>query len=75
MEPRDLYLGQMSRTINPKAGQGISSKHHNGANVAFADGHISLLPNGLKPEVLNALLSRNGHESIPPDDEWSSAKQ
>jgi prepilin-type processing-associated H-X9-DG protein len=74
MEPRDLYLGQMSRTINPKAGQGISSKHHSGANVAFADGRISLLLNNLKPEILDSLLSRNGGESIPPEDEWLSDK-
>ena len=27
MEPRDLHLVQMAPTINPKSGQGISSRH------------------------------------------------
>ncbi len=37
-EPRDLQIRQMAPTINSKSGQGISSRHGNGANVLIADG-------------------------------------
>jgi prepilin-type processing-associated H-X9-DG protein len=43
MAPRDLHVAQMARTINAAKGQGISSKHKAGANVAMADGTVQFL--------------------------------
>lgn len=44
MEPRDLYVTQMSRRINPPSGQGISSPHPTGgANVVMVDGTVTFL--------------------------------
>jgi prepilin-type processing-associated H-X9-DG protein len=70
MEPRDLYIGQMSPNINPKAGQGISGSHKEGANVVFADGSLRFLSNSTPADVLAAFLTRDGQERIPEDDDW-----
>jgi prepilin-type processing-associated H-X9-DG protein len=64
MEPRDLHLTQMAPTINAPSGQGISSGHTGGANVAFADGHTQFLPSTMPAETLRALLTINGKETI-----------
>jgi len=56
MEPRDLHIGQMAMSVNPTAGQGISSPHKGGANVMFADGHGTLLSDDIKPELLRQLI-------------------
>lgn len=56
MEPRDLHIGQMAMSINPKAGQGISSPHAGGANVMFADGHGGPLPEDIKTNLLRQLI-------------------
>jgi hypothetical protein len=50
MEPRDLDFSRMSRTINSKTRQGISSPHAGGAIVAFAG--IFPCPNGGKRSLL-----------------------
>ena len=64
MEPRDLHMLQMAPAVNANAGQGISSEHADGANVAFADGHIDFLPDSVSPEELRALLTIAGGEPI-----------
>ena len=64
MEPRDLHVVQMAPTINPASGQGISSPHPAGANVAFADGHVRFLPESISPEDLRAMLTRSGGELV-----------
>jgi prepilin-type processing-associated H-X9-DG protein len=56
MEPRDLHVGQMAMTVNPEAGQGISSPHADSANVMFADGHGGPLSDDIKPELLRQLI-------------------
>ncbi len=68
MEPRDLHVLQMPPQINPRAGQGISSHHSGGATAVFADGSVRFLSDEVSPEVLKALLSRNGNEPIGQDD-------
>jgi prepilin-type processing-associated H-X9-DG protein len=68
MEPRDLHVLQMALTINPPAGQGISSHHLGGAIAAFADGHIEYLPETVSPEDLRAMLTWSGGEPIDIDD-------
>ena len=68
MEPRDLQITKMAPTINPPTGQGISSNHPGGANVAFAEGHFEFLDaESLTPEQLQAMLSRDGGEEIDID--------
>lgn len=64
MEPRDLHVLQMAPGINPPAGQGISSNHSDGANVAFADGSARFLRNDTPLETLDAMLTIEGGETI-----------
>jgi prepilin-type processing-associated H-X9-DG protein len=56
MEPRDLHVTQMAPTINPPAGQGISSHHTHGANAAFADGHTRYLKDHIPADVLRSWI-------------------
>jgi hypothetical protein len=64
MEPRDLHINQMPMAINPPRGQGISSPHHNVALAVFADGHTAALTNNTPPDILRALLTIAGNETI-----------
>jgi prepilin-type processing-associated H-X9-DG protein len=66
MEPRDLHVLQMAPGVNAKAGQGISSGHPGGANVAFADGLVLFLPDSLTPAELRGLLTIRGGEPRGP---------
>ena len=65
MEPRDLYIGQMAPGINPPAGQGISSHHRGGANIAFADGMVRFARNDVPLDRLEAMLTVDGGETLP----------
>jgi len=65
MQPRDLHVSQMSRTINGKSGQGISSAHPGGAVVGFADGHVRFLSEMTPAATIEALLTIRGGETIP----------
>jgi len=67
MAPRDLHVVQMSRTVNGKAGQGISGLHKEGAYALMADGAVRFVSEDLSQEVINALLTIGGGESIPRD--------
>jgi len=67
MEPRDLHVGQMAPTINPKAGQGISSRHKWGATSLRADGSVWFLSENLPAETIRGLLTIQGGEAIPED--------
>jgi prepilin-type processing-associated H-X9-DG protein len=64
MEPRDLHVVQMARTINPKAGQGISSPHTGGAQVLMADGTVRFISEQLTAETIRALLTAHAGETI-----------
>jgi len=75
MEPKDLDVAKMPLAIDAKSGKSTSSKHAGGANVAYADGHIEYLRDGLSPEVLRALLTIHGGERLEssPDGGWQLA--
>jgi prepilin-type processing-associated H-X9-DG protein len=64
MEPRDLHIVQMPMAINPPRGQGICSGHHEGANVAFADGSVRFMLDNTPPNALRATLTISGGESV-----------
>ena len=42
--------------------------HNNGFNAAFADGAVRFLKSTIKPDVLRALVTRNGNEAITNDE-------
>lgn len=64
MEPRDLHVVQMAPTINPPAGQGISSAHEAGAHVTLADGSVRFIGNNLPPETVRRLIERDDGEDV-----------
>jgi hypothetical protein len=59
IEPRDLHVRQMAPTINPKAGQGISSPHYKrgGAHSVMADDSLKTLNNSRTPAEVNEMLT------------------
>ena len=66
MEPRDLHVTQMTRTINAKHGQGISSEHPKGAQAVFTDGAVKFLPADTPPDVLQSWINRNDGTLVDP---------
>lgn len=72
-EPRDLSLDQLTLTVNSPIGQGVSSDHFLnrqslGCYVLMADGAVRLLRDNISADVLYALFTINGGETIP--DGW-----
>lgn len=65
MEPRDLHIVQMPMAVNPPRGHGISSSHPNVALAVYADGHTQALTSNAPADVLRALLTIAGGETIP----------
>ena len=63
-EPRDLHVAQMAPRINSKQGQGPSSAHPGGVNVAFVDGGVQFLPDDLPPEELRKMATIEGGETV-----------
>jgi prepilin-type processing-associated H-X9-DG protein len=47
---------------------GLGDAEPNGFAALFADGHVTMLPKTIKPEVLSALFTRAGGEVIDSDD-------
>ena len=71
MEPRDLHVVQMAPTVDPSAGQGISSGHPGVVHFLFGDAMIrSLDEEQLTPEIIQAILSRDGGEEVDFEDDW-----
>jgi prepilin-type processing-associated H-X9-DG protein len=59
-------FSQNQPAINvPDNAGNLFSRHPQGANGLFADGHVVLLNESIAPSVLGALCTRNGGESIP----------
>jgi hypothetical protein len=75
MEPRDLSVYQMARTINARGGQGICSCHGASqrgsaglvAHAVLADASARVLPSDLAKDRLQALLTIAGGEDAPLD--------
>ena len=63
-EPRDLDTELMSFKLNDPDQIGLRSYHSSGVHVAFADGAVSWLNDGMSPETLEALITINGGEEI-----------
>lgn len=64
LEPRDLEFSSMASTVNHPSIPGISSVHKKGAKVLFVDGHVWFLSEDLPAQTIQALLTRNGGESV-----------
>ncbi|HXT60369.1 MAG TPA: DUF1559 domain-containing protein [Pirellulales bacterium] len=64
MEPRDLDASQLAGIVSPPDGKNISSYHPGGANAAFADGSVRFLSAAINVQVLRALTTISGGESV-----------
>jgi prepilin-type processing-associated H-X9-DG protein len=67
MEPRDLSFDQATIGMNVDRRHGISSNHTGTINVAYADGHMTHLSDGVSSEALKALFTIAGGETIDED--------
>jgi len=65
MEPRDLSFDHMSFHVNGGVSNSISSYHRGGAMVIFADGGAMIMTNTIRPEMIRAMLTIAGGESLP----------
>ena len=66
-EPRDMTLDEALQGINSGAKSvNISSKHADGANVVWGDGHVSFLPNDFPKDQLRAALTGNDRAAVNP---------
>ena len=54
--------------MNCGANDEMFSFHTGGSNVVFADGHVSFVRDSVTPQVLRALVSRSGGETISGSD-------
>jgi len=59
-KPEDLPL----KSSDPLLGMG--SKHPGGFNATMADGSVLFFKSSISPQVLKALVTRNGNESVSP---------
>ena len=73
MEPRDIDAEQMQFRINGSQNPSgknaeISSRHPNGANVVFCDGHVQFIPALTDPKNVKAMTTFDGGEPIESTD-------
>ena len=61
MKPQDIDETSVGAVGDPN---GISSKHVGGAHVLFADGSVRFLSNNTSPLVIQALITRDGQETV-----------
>jgi prepilin-type processing-associated H-X9-DG protein len=66
--PLDLDLRTMSFMVNDPQRPGISSRHPGGVNVAFVDGRVSYMREGVSPDALRALITIAGGEKLEVDE-------
>lgn len=64
MKPQDIDENSVGVVGNPN---GISSKHTGGAHVLFADGSVRFLSVNVSPQIVDALVTRDGGEQIGGD--------
>jgi len=66
---RNVYY-QINRGAKPAASRnnvGLGSEHNGGAHIAFADGSVRFMNDGIELRTLYALASRAGEEVTPGD--------
>lgn len=66
-EPRDLSTHEFVPRLNMPHGRSISSYHPGGAHVCYADGSVEFLEDDTPPDLLRALLTLAGKETLPAD--------
>ncbi|MDB5390915.1 MAG: hypothetical protein JWM11_6561 [Planctomycetaceae bacterium] len=64
MEPRDLNASEFASAVNHQPGQRISGVHADGACIVMADGTVRFLSKKVPVGTIQALLTRNGGETI-----------
>ncbi len=64
MEPRDLAVKDAQIVSVNSLGQGIKSHHPGVVNVTFCDGSVRSVSEGIDPNVLQGLITRNGGEDV-----------
>ena len=64
-EPEDLHFDKLTFAINGGKRQAISSYHRHGANVAFCDGSVRFLKDSTNPQLVKAMLTIDGGETVP----------
>ncbi len=64
MEPRDLLFDELTFSVNDGSPLGISSHHPGWANVAFCDGRVLMLDNSVDPQVVRAMATIAGGETL-----------
>lgn len=67
-EPRDLEADKITFDIGGPQSQEISSSHPGGVNCVMCDGAIRFLSNSTDPEILKAMCTIAGHESVDPNE-------
>lgn len=61
MKPQDIDEDSVTKIGAP---DGISSSHQKGVNVLFADGSVRFLSSETSPELLRAIITRDGAETV-----------
>jgi prepilin-type processing-associated H-X9-DG protein len=62
--PYDLVVSEMSFKINDPDRVGVRSCHPVGANVLFADAHVTYIGGDIDEKILKALCTINGKEDV-----------
>jgi prepilin-type processing-associated H-X9-DG protein len=62
-----LQFDKMNFGINSAKRQCISGNHPGGAYVVFCDGHAHWLDEKTNPELIKAMLTIDGGETIPKE--------
>lgn len=64
MEPRDLAVKDAQIVSVNSLGQGMKSHHPGVVNVTFCDGSVQSVSEGIDPQLLQDLTTRNGGEDV-----------
>lgn len=62
MEPRDLPVEELATWLDPQHRPQLLGNHIEGGLVAYADGHVELLPRDVTIERLKALVTAAGND-------------
>ena len=64
MEPRDLAIKDAQIVSVNSMGQGMKSHHPGVVNVTLCDGSVRSISQGIDPQLLQDLSTRNGGEDV-----------